>query len=534
MKKITKLLLSASLLTVLFAGCSNGSLIANDTLDAPELNVTVTENGVAVIKWDDVKDAASYNLYVKAPGREEFTLDWGNANITRNYATYNVTEKDADYTFKVVALPSYYKTNLLSSEAEETVTTPEAWVDTAAPAASDLKLTLVANTLNKYELSFPVNPGFNYSATFIKATAAADASPADLWASGEALTGSYTVRDHYYYKMVATPSTGGTTYSTVTMTVEEYENYYNNAATAAATFMSTFTGFASGSTTKQTELNTALATLMNNPTTTNLNALGTKVSGLSATDFSDVDDTSGTSVSLDTIGSAYNTFKNNSSLVAILDYEEYDQNRDVSYNYNPVDRNWIGYHEGVSFVTELDDDDNVVAPVFDEAALDSDGIEYRVIVKMTPVNSTVATTKYILSSQTVKFDATGFVEEPYVYNIDNSKETKTTIYFSAGKYNGTEISAESYRLYQVLVTDTWNEEGVPNTTTKTVSKLGTAEKDTDVSTKGEDYVAYKAEFTVADASKVAKYSYTWYAVYTTQTGDIVWKQLGTRTVAKKS
>ena len=60
MKKITKLLLGASLLSMLFAGCANGSLIANDTLDTPELTATVTENGVIVIKWDDVKDADSF------------------------------------------------------------------------------------------------------------------------------------------------------------------------------------------------------------------------------------------------------------------------------------------------------------------------------------------------------------------------------------------------------------------------------------------------------------------------------------------
>ena len=65
MKKITKLLLAASLFTALFASCSNGSLIANDTLDSPDLTATATENGVIVIKWDDVKDADSYNLYIK-------------------------------------------------------------------------------------------------------------------------------------------------------------------------------------------------------------------------------------------------------------------------------------------------------------------------------------------------------------------------------------------------------------------------------------------------------------------------------------
>ena len=61
MKKFTKIMLGASLLSVLFAGCSN-SLVANDTLDSPDIKAKVTENGVILLKWDEVKDASFYSV----------------------------------------------------------------------------------------------------------------------------------------------------------------------------------------------------------------------------------------------------------------------------------------------------------------------------------------------------------------------------------------------------------------------------------------------------------------------------------------
>ena len=185
MKKLSKVVLAASMFAALFAGCSNG-LVANDTLDKADVEGYATEDGVIILEWDDVKDAdVGYTIYVKTPFTERYSIvedgysteistetDGNGGSVTtinnnffriggiQRFVYSGAVEADADYEFKIVAHTS--KPNLLDSESEITVTTPEALKDTSVCAAGDIKLTLKAGTLNMYEVSMPVSAGYNY------------------------------------------------------------------------------------------------------------------------------------------------------------------------------------------------------------------------------------------------------------------------------------------------------------------------------------------------------------------------------------
>ncbi len=159
MKKLAKVLLGATLLSALFVGCNNG-LVANDVADAPELKGFATDNGVIVLKWADVKDASQYKLYVKDPDTEEFA---SKGVVTSPY-TYNVYKTEKDYEFKLVVESN--KLNLLANESSITVTTPEAWKPYTF-SGSDIKISQTANTVNNYDVFFPVDAGYDYSIKFV-------------------------------------------------------------------------------------------------------------------------------------------------------------------------------------------------------------------------------------------------------------------------------------------------------------------------------------------------------------------------------
>ena len=174
MKKLSKVVLAASMFAALFAGCSNG-LVANDELAKADVEGYATENGVIILEWDDVKDAAGYKVYVKKPFTELYSIA-DSTNIKRaggvnRYIFTDVEDADADYDFKIVATPNSSSSNLLSSETEVTVTTPEAFSDTAIFASSEVKIEKKANDIiNQYEISFPANIGYDYYFFTVEAT----------------------------------------------------------------------------------------------------------------------------------------------------------------------------------------------------------------------------------------------------------------------------------------------------------------------------------------------------------------------------
>ncbi len=503
MKKLTKLLLAASLFTAFFASCSNGSLIANDTLDKPDLTATATENGVIVLKWDDVKDAdpTGYYLYMKAPGTEDFTRLAAGATSPYSYPYIDPKYADSEYTFKLVATPDTGKKNLLASETEVSVDTPEAWVDTAAPSADSIKVSLVPNTLNNYTLSFPVDAGFTYSAKLVEATAAATEDAKDLF------DGKYssTQREQIYVK----------TSTSVTKSVEEWRQDVSNPYWNA-----------------QYELNT----LVNNLYRAGKIDLSNENSALYAAYNAyscpaSVDVINDLKTELSTVLTTTETVTFVNAAAATTEYEKWSST-EVSYtvqkDYSSIS---LVASDGAKYITELDDDDNVVSPIVSNTLVaEYSGVEYRVVIKATPKNSQVATTKYVLSSATFKFDATGIVYAPSSNNrtvsaieVNNvASETKRVLKFYADKYNGTEIAGTNYRIYQVLTTYTQDSEGVDLGSTTTVAKLGTASKDADYDTTDKDNVRYEYEFVINAPSKTEAYNYTWFVVTTSQNGDALW------------
>ena len=170
MKKLSKVVLAASMFAALFAGCSNG-LVANDTLDAPDVDIFATESGVIVLEWDAVKDADDgYEVYVKTPYSEKYVATSANINLVGGIYRYvyaDVSEADSEYSFKVVAKTS--KVNLLSSETEVSVDTPEAFKETTIDA-SKIAFTLKPRSVNKYDISIPVDYGYDYSLRLTKYT----------------------------------------------------------------------------------------------------------------------------------------------------------------------------------------------------------------------------------------------------------------------------------------------------------------------------------------------------------------------------
>lgn len=171
MKKL--LVAAAALAALVLASCSNPVAKANDQLDAPDVTAVATENGVVVLSWEKVKDAVSYEVFVKNPGTEAYdsvdtiSADYGNT-VVRVVPVY---ELDKEYSFKVCAKHAVQNSyNLLdSSFSEVSVTTPEEWKDTAVDA-SKITINLVKNTLNKYAVSVPVDAGFKYTVKAVNAT----------------------------------------------------------------------------------------------------------------------------------------------------------------------------------------------------------------------------------------------------------------------------------------------------------------------------------------------------------------------------
>ena len=493
MKKFTKIMLGASLLSVLFAGCANGGLIANDTLDSPDIKAKVTENGVILLKWDEVKDASFYSVYSKAPGQQ----DWASVSgqTTNNWYVTTTNKTDVEYEFKVVA--SSDKSNLLSSESEITVETPEAWVDTAAFAASDIKLTLVPNTLNKYELSFPVDAGFNYTAKLVKDTVAADVDAADLFVDNLANSSGWT---EYYYKNSSGDEISESEYSALVAVAD------TALSTLEADLLANSDIEAYNTTNGYSDMNNALSSLSTqNPST------GAIYSFINS-NVTDTTEKNELLAEVDAYISAYNAYDS---------YSRYSRWHDP----DTLDRGWINYASGYAFTEELDDDDNVVAPVFsDNVVVGDDGAEYRVVVKMAPINSEVAKTKYILSSATIKFDATGVSNSPWSLTKTNKNATTKVLTFCANKYKGTEMPASNFRIYQVLTTVTRNSDLVYTGETKTLTALGSPAKDSDVVTTTLGYVQYKLEATVKEnpASGIESYYYDFYVAYTDQNGDVSW------------
>lgn len=210
MKKLAKVLLGAVALSALFVGCNNG-LVANDTLSSPDLRGFATDNGAIVIKWDAVKDADSYEVLEMLPGTEEWQNFNGTVNSSANpkYAVFNAADKkETSYKFKVVAKST--KANVLaSSEAEISIPTPEAFAEYALDA-SKIAITLQPGTLNKYDVSFPVNAGYKYDVKFINVPAG-DLTAKTLFAC--------SVNDGN----VASVS-GSTTYNGAAYVVEKAEN----------------------------------------------------------------------------------------------------------------------------------------------------------------------------------------------------------------------------------------------------------------------------------------------------------------------
>ena len=495
MKKFTKILLGASLLSVLFAGCANGGLIANDTLDSPDIKAKVTENGVILLKWDEVKDASFYSVYSKAPGQQ----DWASVSgkTTDNWYVTKVNKTDAEYEFKVVA-SSMEKMNLLSSESEVTVETPEAWVDTAAFAASDIKLTLVPNTLNKYELTFPVDAGFNYTAMLVKDTVAAETNAADLFVQTASYENNWTETRYY------SSSTGND------LSYDEYENLGNRVRSAMTTFtteISAETDFMTYVNNNATDVSTAMDDL----------ELGDNrgIYSVISAAFNDTDKVNYYKGLVDDYVDLYTEYTS---------YASYTQNHNDSGT-NGLNRGWINQANGYAFTEELDDDDNVVAPVFsDNVVVGDDGAEYRVVVKMAPINSEVAKTKYILSSATIKFDSTGIVSAPEDCAVTAKNATTKVLTFTANKYKGTEMAASNYRIYQLLTTTTKNSDLVYTGTTKVLTALGSPAKDTDLVTTRLNYVQYKLEASVKEppASGIESYTYEFFVAYTNQNGNVSW------------
>ena len=417
MKKSLKAWLGASLLAALLIGCSNGGYVANDVLDKADLNALVTESGVAVISWQPVKDATNYKLYVMEPGTEDWkpiyenrtnnnwmynTITYSNGDVVtlepndqfykRRVVAYNVNKLDKEYTFKLVAI-SDYKSNLLSSEVEVSVDTPEAWVDTAAPSADSLELNLVANTLNKYTFACPVDNGFTYTWKIVKTTAGASENAKDLFYSTEDFNG------------------------------EIVEGWTNSSGD---------------------------------------------------TEFS--------------VGA------------------------------------WLNDRWGEDYIPVLDDDDNVLPMEFATFVLPDNDVEYRVVLKMNPVNEKVATPKYILSSKSIKFDSTGIVSAPEDCAVTTKNATTKVLTFTADKYKGTEMAASNYRIYQLLTTTTKNSDLVYTGTTKALTLLGSPAKDTDLVTTRLGYVQYKLEASVkeAPASGIESYSYDFFVAYTDVNGNVSW------------
>ncbi len=200
MKKLVKTALGVAMLAALFAGCQNSTYVANDTLDAPNLTATATDNGVIILRWDDVKDADLYTLYVKGPHDEEYYKPWISSSTPAGRVTspyyYNVNELDSEYSFKLVASNSDSKFNLLSSETEESVTTPEEWKAIEAPKAEDIKIALTPNTYNNYKVSYPQVPGVKYTLKLVDTTGDAKvlfgtnspaSADADLWWSNDSI-----------------------------------------------------------------------------------------------------------------------------------------------------------------------------------------------------------------------------------------------------------------------------------------------------------------------------------------------------------
>ena len=387
MKKLSKVVLAASMFAALFAGCSNGGLVANDVLDAPELEGYVTENGVAVVYWQPVKDVASYTTYVKKPGTEEwqyFTSDTSNLDA-RKCVCMEVDKLDTEYEFKVVATSN--KVNVLASEETITLETPEAWVDTAAISASSITLTLVGNTANKYKLEFPMPAGFTYQYKLVNCTTDATADAKDLWFSY-------------------------------------------------------------------------------------------------ASDISSFDD-------------------------------PYDP---INYHY------WLRSGEEIKV---YDDDDNELPSYADTLTVPDDDAEYRVVVQMKPRNAEVATTKYILSSATVKYDSSDYVYRPMNPYIENTSTIKKVLHFTAMRYNGTVMPATSYRIYQKLETYNYNSDGISTGSSVELKELGNpslTEKDDTYKPDESETIKYEYKVTLEESTSKVVYGYTFYVVYTNENGDSVWYQ----------
>ncbi|MBP3743778.1 MAG: hypothetical protein J6J00_12410 [Treponema sp.] len=494
MKKFTKIMLGASLLSVLFAGCSN-SLVANDTLDSPDIKAKVTENGVILLKWDEVKDASFYSVYSKAPGQQ----DWASVSgqTTDNWYVTTTNKTDVEYEFKVVA--SSEKSNLLSSESEVTVETPEAWVDTAAFAASDIKLTLVPNTLNKYELSFPVDAGFNYTAKLVKDTVAADVDAADLFVDN--LKNSHDWYEDRYISSKNGDDISESEYNALVSTAEGLLNTVRSDLINDAEFSS----YCSTNNITENDVQNAFDDLRNNGNSTT-------VYGYITNGINDSTNAANYMLDLDAYISARNTY---------ISYRHYE----LYHPADTLDRGWINYASGFTFIEELDDDDNVVAPVFSNNVVAyDDGAEYRVVIQMSPRNTEVAKTKYILSSATIKFDSTGIVSAPEDCAVTAKNATTKVLTFTAAKYNGTEMAASNYRIYQLLTTTTKNSDLVYTGTTKVLTALGSPAKDTDLVTTRLNYVQYKLEASVkeAPASGIESYTYEFFVAYTDQNGDVSW------------
>ena len=457
-------------------------------------------------------------MYIKHPGTEDYSLQAADVTSPYSYPYIDPKYVDSEYSFKLVAIPNDEKKNLLASESEISVDTPEAWVDTAAPSADSIKVALVPNTLNNYTLSFPVDAGFAYSAKLVEATAAATEDAKDLFA-GENSTYTPVTYDYWY----------SSTYTPNEIENYDWDNDYNspkNENLRAKGNLEYRISLLSGSDTTYA-LNTsdgdtaaAIAALTTTYNSANIAAVEAIVDAWNTANEPTVSGEA--DVNTDDFAAAIMAYDKMSS------YNRY-QGSYIDRSRDPYSSLGLVYSDGAAYITELDDDDNVVSPVVSTSLVPQDsGVEYRVVLKMTPKNTQVATTKYILSSATFKFDATGIVSTPSTAGVSvvDSSATKRVLKFYADKYNGTEIAGTNYRIYQVLTTYTQDSEGVDLGSTTTVAKLGTASKDADYDTTDKDNVRYEYEFSINAASKTEAYSYTWFVVTTSQNGDAVWTYIG--------
>ena len=491
MKKLSKILLGASVLAMILAGCANGGLIANDTLDEPEITVAkATENGVVVLKWEAVKDAASYRVYCMTENQEEWeykTTVWGYSYVD------TVDEKDTEYNYKIVALPDSTKTNLLASETEVSVETPEAWSDTLNLTADSIKLSLVPNTVNQYELYFPVNAGYTYAAKYVAATTDASLSAQDLWNQKAAGTWTNFHNSDWSVNISAT---------------EYYAELYAAQALVETAFAAVQTMVSEGSETFGDDLSY---------TEDDTSAVKDKISAM--TDEAQAQ----AQATLDAFTEAYEAYQDAcSALAALNEYESYGgtwESEDLVTQ--------CATYSGSSYITELDEDDNEVSPLISgNVILNGDENSFRIVVKATPVNGQVATTKYVLSSQAVTVENYSVDYVPTNASLSTTSSTSTEIKkdltFYVNKYHNVAATASNYRIYEKLTTSNQTTDGVSLEGSTEFKYLGTASADSSYSTETTSDAKYKYEVSVPADTSTASYYAVFYIAYTNQNGEVQW------------